>query len=188
MWHCPCGTEKLVIGCIWKSISDVSASPPVLKLNSADELGMCCGLWEGRWELHNYADLLPTATSGHVLTDIPKLLNDAHWGVFSSCVCLHYLSFFLSSQSYANTLKNFSDCCCESAFFFPWQRDNNRSFQPCECLFFFFFTSSRFNKIIFSSCSVFGCVASNFSKYLTAQLQLLMLWCCVAFGIVPQNI
>lgn len=80
---------------------------PVLQQNSADKLGMCSDLWEGPWEFHNYADLSPTATSGHVLTDIPKLLKDAQWEAFSSCVCLHYLSFFLSSQSYANTLEKF---------------------------------------------------------------------------------
>lgn len=42
---------------------------------------------------HNYADLLPAAVSGHVWIGIPKLLNDAQWEFFPSCVCLiifHY--------------------------------------------------------------------------------------------------
>ena len=141
---------------------------------------MCSDLWEGPRQLHNYADLPPTATSGHVLTDIPTLLKDARWEVFSSCVCLHYLSFFLSSQSYANTLTFQRLLLWKKNFFFL--SVDNWSFQCCEC---FFSPSSRLNMIMFSYCSLFGCVALNLSEYLTAQLQL----CCVVLqlsGLFPR--
>lgn len=37
---------------------------------------MCCDLKVGPGEFDSLIDLSPTATSGHVLTDIPKLLKD----------------------------------------------------------------------------------------------------------------
>lgn len=104
---------------------------------------------------HNYADLLPAAVSGHVLTDIPKLLNDAQWEFFSSCSFSHYLSLFLSSQSYANTLKHLSGLCCES--FFSGNLSTIGSFIIMNVLCF----SSQLNKNLFSHSSVFGCKASN---------------------------
>ncbi len=102
---------------------------------------------------------------------------------FPPCVCLHYRSFFLSSQSYANTLggKNQWLLLWKKTFFFLSDKLSTIGFRYCECSFS---TASRLNKIIFSHCSVFGCAASNCPKYLAAQLQL----CCVVLqlsGLFP---
>lgn len=83
------GTLTLLIGCLL-----------VLK---PDKLGMCRDLWEALLKISNYADISPTAMSGHVLTDIPKQLRDAHWVVCSSHVCLHYIFGFCCHCSLMQT-------------------------------------------------------------------------------------
>lgn len=126
-----------------------------LKPNAVDKWGICCDLQQGPWCFHNYADLLPPATSGHVLTDTPKLLSDAQWDVFP-CVFVFITFLFLSChhwlmQTHWNTL--LTDAVEE--FFFSDIGQLELS------VMWTFYASSRFNEIIFSHCSVLGCIPSN---------------------------
>lgn len=73
-----------------------------------DKWGICRDLQQGPRCFQNYADLLPPATSGHVLTDMPKLLSDAQWDIFP-CVFVFITSLFFSChhwlmQTHWNTL------------------------------------------------------------------------------------
>lgn len=75
---------------------------PVVHRSRADKLAMCSDLHEGRRELRNYADCSAAATSGHVLTDIPGLLEDVESFFFLFCLSSVPFCFCLSPQSYAN--------------------------------------------------------------------------------------
>lgn len=137
---------------------------PTLKQNGADKWGICCDLQEGPWLFHNYADLLPAATSGHVLTDIPKLLNDAVRRLSS----LPFGVFFLVITVLRKHIETFQWLMLWKNFFFS---DNSSTIG----VFNIFYASSWLNKITFSHRSAFGCIASNLSKYRTKQLHV----CCV---------
>lgn len=68
-------------------------------------------------------------------------------------ITFHFPVFFLSPQSYANTLKNFSGCCWESKLF----SDNLSRFDAFTPVNVFFFSKGLFNKVIFSFCTVWLC-------------------------------